>query len=131
MTAARLHELRVEARRLLDAGRSHEGVQMFLVAADLADELAMRVEAEQLRTNARRGVILIWARTRWPYVWFDHVVPVHAPSDALRLKPTRRFKIATPVVCEPSGETRSGLEVFIDANDRIRMAPLRKDRHGR
>jgi hypothetical protein len=117
VSAARLHELRVGARRLVDEGKLPEAVRAYLVAADHAETIALRIEAEHLRSRARQVVVYIWARARWTSVEFDDVSMVQAPAKGLHLGPVRRFNVRGP-----DGER----QVLIDTSDRVRLAPRRR-----
>ena len=107
--------LRRAAVEHAERGRYDEAIGAYLVAADRAAALGMRIECLVLQTNARRVIVLAWARPSWPSTTFDDVAAVHSPSDHLRLGPTRRFRVHS-----------AGLDVLVDTNDRIRIAPRRR-----
>lgn len=109
--------LRRAAVEHAERGQYDEAIRGYLIAADQADALGMRIEGLMLRTNARKVLVLAWARTRWSSTTLDDVVAVHSPSDRLRLGPTRRFRVRS-----------AGLDVLIDTHDCIRIAPRRRPR---
>lgn len=118
VSAERLHELRVAARRLVDECRYDEAMRGYVAAADLADALRIRVEAETLRSRARQVVVLVWARANGHDVWFDDVAPVYAPVHGVVTGVARRF------VLRVSGGDE--LVAIVDSSDRVRLAPRRK-----
>lgn len=120
MSATYLHELRTRARRLVDEGRLDEAMRGYVVAADHADAIGVRVEGEQLRARARQVVVYVWARARGLDVSFDDVTPVYVPANGLPIGPTRRF-----IVRAVDGDE---LMVLVDPADRVRVSPRRRAR---
>ena len=55
-----------EADHLATSLRYREAAETLVVAADLAEELGDLVLAREIRTWARRHVVVDWARRRWP-----------------------------------------------------------------
>lgn len=92
--AARLHALRERADALVQDGQVPEALTTRLIAADLAEESGMRVEANLLRSAALQLVVFMCARERWPGLRIEEVRPVRARGDDLRLRPVFRFIVA-------------------------------------
>ena len=111
LRATKLHELRAAAHELVETNGLHEAITAFLTAADYAQQIGLRLEADHLRSQARRVVVLAWARRASPMVRFADVVVRRSARDPLGLWPARRFRIMMPQ--EP-------VIVTIDRRDRVR-----------
>ena len=116
----RLHELRMQARTLYEVGRWYDSVVAYVVAADFADAVGIRVDGNLLRMQARRLLVLAWASERWSGLSLEDVTPARRRGDPLGVRPVSRFWIQGSWLDRTRrAEPRKAVYVRIDRNDNV------------